>query len=87
MNKKWAEKTAFEKTLDIVSFIALVVWLVLEFLSRKMTIEYIDIFTSASVGVICICQAISFWKVKRILSYVGLAGVACMIAVIILEMM
>ena len=85
MNKKWSEKTAFEKTLDVIAFIALCVWLVFEFLERKNIVPYAELGSCISIGVVCICEAISFWNVKRALSYVAIAGALLMFAVLIIQ--
>ena len=87
MNKKWNEKTTFEKTLDIISGIALFVWLLFEYLERSKNLAYASFVNYAAVLVICICSAISYWNVKRSLSYVAIFGVICMIAVIVMEIM
>lgn len=87
MNKKWNEKTTFEKTLDIISGIALFVWLLFEYLERSNNIEYANFIDYIAVSVICVCNAISFWNVKRALSYVAIFGVICMIAVAVMDIM
>ena len=87
MNKKWNEKTTLEKTVTIISGIALCVWLLFEFLENKTSIPYANIINCTAIFVICVCEAISFWKVKRALSYVGIGGAILMIAVIVLEAM
>lgn len=35
--------------------------------------------------VICVCQAISFWKIKRVFSYIAIAGIAWMVSFMVLE--
>ena len=86
MNRKWNEKTTLEKTMDIISGIALCVWLIFEALERK-SIAYASMGAYISIIVICICEAISFWNVKRALSYVAIAGSVLLIATIVLEAM
>lgn len=85
MNKKWSEKTTFEKVLDIIAGVALCVWLVFETLERENAVQYADVVNYIAISVICICEAISFWKVKRILSYIAIAGIACMVAAVVLQ--
>ena len=85
MNRKWNEKATWEKTLDIISGIALCVWLIFEFLERSNTIKFAEIIADISILIVCVCEAISFWKVKRALSYVAIAGSACLIAAIVLQ--
>ena len=85
MNKRWSEKTTFEKVLDIIAGVALCVWLVFETLERKNTVQYAGIVNYIAISVVCICEAISFWKVKRIFSYIAILGVACMVVAIVLQ--
>ena len=85
MNKKWSEKTTFEKVLDIIAGVALCVWLVFETLERENAVQYADVVNYIAISVICICEAISFWKVKRILSYIAIAGIVCMVAAVVLQ--
>lgn len=85
MNKKWNEKTAFEKAMDVIAFIAVCVWLVFEVLESKNIVPYAELGSCISIGVVCICEAISFWNVKRALSYVAIAGALLMFAVLIIQ--
>lgn len=84
MNKKWNEKTTLEKTVTIISGIAFCVWLLFEFLERKTSLHYANTVNCIAIFVICVCEAISFWKVKRALSYVAIGGAILMIAVMVL---
>lgn len=81
--KNWCEKTTLEKVLDVISTIALVVWLVFEFLEKK-GVECAEMGAGISILVVCICQAISYWNVKRAFSYVAIVGGACLAAAMIL---
>ena len=85
--KTWNEKNTFEKVLDVISTIALIVWLVLSIFENNGTITWIVDPTFITATIICICQAISFWNQKRGLSYVAIAGIACMVIAIILQLM
>ena len=87
MDKKWSEKTTFEKTMDIISGIALCVWLIFEALEKSNKVKSADLVNCIAIGVICVCEAISFWNVKRYISYIAIGGLLCMIAVVVLEMM
>ena len=84
MDKKWNEKNALEKTVTIISAIALCVWLLFEFLERKTSLQYANTVNYIAIFVICVCEAISFWKVKRALSYVAIGGAIFMIAAVVL---
>ena len=84
MNKKWSEKTTFEKTVDIIAGIALGVWLIFEILEKKQ-VEYASLGACISLCVICVCEAISFWKVKRALSYVAIGGIVLMLTAVVLQ--
>ena len=85
MDRKWKEKATWEKVLDIIAGIALCVWLIFEFLERSNTIKFAEMGANISVLIVCVCEAISFWKVKRALSYVAIAGSACLIAAVVLQ--
>lgn len=84
MNRKWNERTKVEKAAEIISTIALCVWLAFEWLGRTKAVGYADVASCISVVVICLCQAVSLWKVKRALSYVAIAGVVLLSVVITL---
>ena len=79
--------TAFEKTVNIISWIALAVWVVFSFIERASQIQYAELITCTAIGIVCVCEAISFWKVKRALSYVAIGGAILMIAIMVLEAM
>ena len=87
MNRKWSEKNTLEKTVTIISGIALCVWLLFEVLERKTSFQYANIVNYIAIFVICVCEAISFWKVKRSLSYVAIGGAILMIAIMVLQSM
>ena len=87
MNKKWKEKTILEKVASIVSGVALCVWLVFGVLERTTSLQFAKYVNCAAVCVICVCEAISFWKVKRCISYISIGGTIFMIAILILEML
>ena len=80
----WSEKTTLEKVATIIAGIALCVWLVFEFLERKNAVPYAETVNYIAIGIVCICEAISYWRVKRVLSYIAIAGVVCMAVVWIL---
>ena len=84
MNKKWDEKTIPEKIATIVSGIALCVWLVFQVLERTTSLWYAEFVNYIAISIICICEAFSFWKVRRSLSYIAIGGLICMLAVIVL---
>ena len=87
MNKKWSEKTILEKTAYIISYVALGVWLVFEVLERTEVLKDAQMITCIAVCVVCICQAFSFWNVKRNLSYIAIAGAVLLLAVVLLMLM
>ena len=87
MNKKWNEKTTFEKTLNIISFVAFCVWMLFELLERTGKMEGASIANYICVFVISIAETIYFWNVKRAISYIGIAGAACLLAAIVLSLM
>ena len=87
MNKKWSEKTTLEKAVSFISGIALCIWLLFEVLERKVSLPYANTVNCIAILVVCVCEAISFWKVKRALSYVAIGGAICIIAVMVLGLM
>ena len=84
MNKKWSEKTTFQKVMDIIAGIAFLVYVIFEALERSNKVKSADLITCIAIGVVCICEAFSYWNTKRVFSYVAIAGAVCLIAVIVL---
>ena len=84
MNEKWSEKTTFQKVMDIIAGIAFLVYVIFEALERSNKVKSADLITCIAIGVVCICEAFSYWNTKRIFSYVAIAGAVCLIAVIVL---
>ena len=84
MNEKWSEKATFRKVMDITAGIAFLVYLIFEALERAGKVKSADLITCIAIGVVCICEAFSYWNTKRIFSYVAIAGVVCLTAVIVL---
>ena len=82
MNKKWNEKSKFEKIVDIISGIALCVWLVFVYIENK--VPYAELASYIALCVVCVCEAISFWNKKRVLSYVAIGGIILMLTALIL---
>ena len=83
----WNEKTTFEKIVSIISAVALCVWLVFEFFGSKFAIKNTETISSISMAVVCICEAISFWKTKRVFSYVAIAGFILIVTALVLQSM
>ena len=84
MNEKWSEKTTFQKVMDIISGIAFCVWVIFEVLEMTNKVESAGLVTCIAIGVVCICEAFSYWNKKRIFSYIAIAGAVCLTAVIVL---
>ena len=84
MNQKWNEKTTFQKVMDIIAGIAFLVYLIFQSLERAGKVETADLITCIAIGVVCICEAFSFWNTKRIFSYIAIAGAVCLIGVVVL---
>ena len=84
MNQKWSEKTTFQKVMDIIAGIAFLVYLIFQALERADKTESADLITCIAIGVVCICEAFSYWNTKRIFSYVAIAGAICLIGVVLL---
>ena len=84
MNQKWSEKTAFQKVMDIIAGIAFLVYVIFQALERAGKVESADLITCIAIGVVCICEAFSYWNTKRIFSYVAIAGAVLLIGVVVL---
>ena len=84
MNQKWNEKTTFQKVMDIIAGIAFLVYLVFHALERSGKVESSEIITCLAIGVVCICEAFSYWNTKRVFSYVAIAGAVLLIGVVLL---
>ena len=84
MNQKWSEKTTLQKVMDIIAGIAFLVYLIFQALERAGKVESADLITCIAIGVVCICEAFSYWKVKRAFSYIAIAGAICVITAIVL---
>ncbi len=84
MNQKWSEKTTLQKVMDIIAGIAFLVYVIFEALERSGKVESADLITCIAIGVVCICEAFSYWNTKRIFSYVAIAGAVCLTAVVVL---
>ena len=84
MNQKWSEKTTLQKVMEIIAGIAFLVYVIFQVLERAGKVESADLITCISIGVVCICEAFSYWNTKRIFSYVAIAGAICLIGVVLL---
>ena len=74
MNQKWSEKTTLQKVMDIIAGIAFLVYLIFQALERAGKVVSADLITSIAILVVCICEAVSFWNTKRVLSYISIGG-------------
>ena len=84
MNQKWSEKTTFQKAMDIIAGIAFGIYVIFEALERSGKVQSADLITCIAIGVVCICEAFSYWNTKRIFSYVAIAGAVCLTVVVVL---
>ncbi len=80
--KKWNEKNTLEKVMDIISGVAFCVWLVLGYVENKM--PYAELASYIALCVVCVCEAVSFWNTKRVLSYVAIGGIVLMLTTLVL---
>ena len=87
MNKKWNEKTTLEKSVSIVSWVALVIWATFTVLERTDKVQFAGFVNYITLIIVCVCEAFSFWNVKRSLSYVAIAGIVFMLTAVVLEIM
>ena len=84
MNQKWNEKTTFQKVMDIIAGIAFLVYLIFQALERFGKVESADLITCIAIDIVCICEAFSYWNVKRAFSYVAIAGAILLTAAVVL---
>ena len=84
MDQKWSEKTTFQKIMDIIAGIAFLVYVIFQALERAGKVESADLITCIAIGVVCICEAFSYWNTKRIFSYVAIAGAAILTGAVVL---
>ena len=84
MNQKWSEKTTFQKAMDIIAGIAFLVYVIFQALERAGKVESADLITCIAIGVVCICEAFSYWNTKRTFSYIAIAGAVCLATVMML---
>lgn len=80
--KKWNEKNTFEKTVDIIAGITFLVWVVLTYVESNL--PYGETISYIALCITCVCEAITYWNVKRVISYVAIGGVVLMLAAMIL---
>ena len=84
MNQKWSEKTTLQKVMEIIAEIAFLVFLIFQALESAGKVASADLITCIAIVVFCICEAVSFWNTKRILSYVAISGAVLLTTVMIL---
>ena len=84
MNQKWSEKTTLQKVMDIIAGISFLVYVIFYALERAGKVESADLITCIAIGGVCICEAFSYWKTKRIFSYVAIAGAAILTGALVL---
>ena len=84
MNEKWSEKTKLQKTMDIISGIAFLVYVIIQMLEGRYKLESADMITCIAIVVFCVCEAVSYWNTKRVFSYVAIAGAVLLTTAIIL---
>ena len=84
MEDKWSEKTKLQKTMDIISGIAFLVYVIIQMLEGSNKVKSADVITCIAIVVFCVCEAVSYWNTKRILSYIAIAGLVFLTVVIVL---
>ena len=87
MNRKWSEKSTVEKVAEVISWIALIIWIAFEALERKTSANWAALGSCIAIWVVCVAEAVSFWKVKRAFSYIAIGGAVLLAAVAILLML
>ena len=80
----WNEKTIIEKIATIISGIALCVWVVFDILGRIGNVSFAETAGYIAVCVICVSEAIVYWRTKRVFSYIAIVGTVCIISALVL---
>ena len=80
--KNWNEKNTLEKVMDIISGTMFCVWLILGQLENK--VPYAEPISYIALCVVCVCEAVSFWNTKRVISYIAIGGMVLMLAALVL---
>ena len=80
--KKWNEKNTLEKVMDIVSGVAFCVWLILGYIENK--VPFAETVSYIALCVVCVCEAVSFWNTKRMISYIAMGGMVLMLTALVL---
>ena len=80
--KKWNEKNKLEKTMEIIAGIAFLVWVVLTYVESN--IPYGEAISYIALCITCVCEAITYWNVKRVISYIAIGGMVLMLAALVL---
>ena len=82
--KTWSEKNTVEKVATVISAIAFGVWFILNLLEETGVLTGMDVVNYAAILTICVSEAVNYWNQKRIISYIAIAGILCMVAVFVL---
>ena len=80
--KKWNEKNTLEKVMDIISGVAFCIWVVLSYFEVK--VPHAELVSCIALCVICVCEAVSFWNTKRVISYIAIGGMVLMLTALAL---
>ena len=80
--KKWNEKNKLEKTMEIIAGIAFLVWVVLTYVESN--IPYGETISYIALCITCVCEAITYWNVKRVISYISIGGMVLMLVALVL---
>lgn len=85
--KKGSEKTKLEKISEVIAIIAFCAWLAFEFIYEKGMGAWADIASRIAIIVICVFELISNWNDKRVISYIAIGGIICLIGTFVIEFM
>ena len=86
MQKKWAEKTTVGKILTVISRVAMIIWIVFWALNEWGSFPNSDIIANFALAFVCLCEIYEFWNVKRVISYVAIAGSVFILAITIVAL-
>ena len=79
----WKKKPLYHKIATIISILAVVVWLIYRVKSDLFPFDP----TCPAIAVFTVCEAVVYWKDRRVWSYLLLGAAVISVACFILELM
>lgn len=80
---KWKDMPLAHKIATVISGLALLVWLIPRVRPNLLPFDP----TYPAIAVFTVCEAVTYWKTKRVLAWIMIGAAAISIACCILELM